>query len=281
VNGTAVTVLPATAPAVTGSRWLDPSLPCWRQTRAGHGLFAVVGCGTDLSWTDEVVGGDDAECLVWTTTRAQPERVGLAAARRPGVRAVCLAPAGQDLRRIHTAIQFAHRLAGTQANAATEGRADSRGDSAVSARAHLTSVDPPAVVDRAIRIPHLISLRYSTGSVADTVVWELIPRVAAPQWSRVPPTDQSFVEAHLSELLALRGAARTGGLAQTATGERLANILAGGPLTIRVVYRHLDLIRPLLARRPAARQRRPAAPPPSAAPAADTVIPESRLRPPG
>jgi len=167
------------APAVASPRWLDAGLPCWRQRRAGHGLLAVVGPAA-TSWADKIVAGDDVERLVWTATAAQPERAGLLAARRPGGRVVCLAPAGRDLRRIRAAIQFAHRLT------------DARGDNAASARAHLTSADPPATVDRSIRIPHLISLRNGTRSVAAAVVWELVPRIAAPDRSRVPPGESGL-----------------------------------------------------------------------------------------
>jgi len=220
---------------VASPRWLDAALPCWRQPRAGHGLLAVVGAAADTSWADQIVAGDDGGRLVWTATGVQPERAGLLAAQRLGVRVVCLAPAGRDPRRIRAVVQFAHRLT------------DARGDNAVSARARLTSADPPATVDRPIRIPHLISLRTGTGSVADAVVWELIPCIAAPDCSRVPPESQGFIEAHVRGLLALRGAARTGRLPQTTAGQRLADRLAGRPLTIRAVYRHLDLIRPLLA----------------------------------
>ncbi len=130
-----------------------------------------------------------------------------------------------------------------------------RGDDAVSARAHLTTADRPTTVDRSIRIPHLLTLRYSSGHVADAVVWELIPRVAAPEWSRVPPASQGFIEAHLPRLMALRTAARTGTLPDTTAGQRLAAVLAGRPLSTRTVYRNLDLIRPLLTGSPGTTSR--------------------------
>lgn len=247
--------------AVASPPWLYPGLPCWRQPRPGHGLLAIVGPAADTSWADEILAGDDTERLVWMATGPQPERAGLVAAQRPGVRAVCLAPAGRDLRRIRAAIQLAHRLA------------DTRGDDAASARAHLTSADPPATVDRSIRIPHLISMRYGTGNVADAVMWELMPRVAAPDWSRVPPATQGFIETNLRGLLALRGAARAGQLPQTTAGQRLNDLLAGRPLIIRAVYRHLDLIRPLLSGQPVLQRGRP---PVSLSPAQPSPAPTRR-----
>jgi hypothetical protein len=227
------------SPTRSGPAWLDPRLPCWRTPRTEAGLFAVVDATADISWTDKTLAGDDTELLVWTGAGAQPERGGLQAAQRHGVRAVALAPAGADLRRLRAATQVACRLR------------DTRGDTAASAWAHLTSADPPATVDQSVRIPHLLTLRYSSGHVADTVVWELIPRVAAPQWSRIAPATRAFIEAHLPQLLALRTAARTGNLPQNTAGQRLADTLAGKPLSTRIAYRHLDLIRGLLGDPPA------------------------------
>jgi hypothetical protein len=227
------------SPTRSGPAWLDPRLPCWRTPRTEAGLFAVIDATADLSWTDQTVAGDSTELLVWAGAGARPERGGLQAAQRHGVRAVTLAPAGTDLRRLRTATQVAHRLC------------DTRGETAASARAHLTSADPPAAVDQSVRIPHLLTLRYSSGHIADMVVWELIPRVAAPQWSRITPASRAFVEAHLAQLLALRTAARTGALPQNTAGQRLADILAGKPLSTRIAYRYLDLIRGLLGDPPA------------------------------
>jgi hypothetical protein len=223
----------------TEPSWLDTRLPCWRTPRTEPGLLAVVDPTADISWAEQTLAGDDTELLVWTSagtgTRTGLERAGLQTAQRHGVRAVSLAPTSRELRRLRAAIQLADRLG------------DSRGDHAVSARAHLTGAAAPATVDQSVRIPHLLTLSYRSGHLGDTVIWELIPRIAAPEWSRVPPATRSFVEVHLPRLLALRTAARTGTLPPTIAGRRLADLLASKPLSIRVVYRHLDLIRPLLA----------------------------------
>ena len=58
-----------------------------------------------------------------------------------------------------------------------------------------------------------------------------------------------MVETHLDTLLALRTAARTHRLPTTTAGARLAALLHGrpDPLSITLVYRHLDLFRDLFA----------------------------------
>ncbi len=248
-----------TAPVHTPPAWLEPALPLWRRPCTANGLLAVVDPTADTSPGEEFVGGDDTERLLWIATGVQPERAGLLAAQRPSVRAVSLAPAATDLRRVRGAIQFAHRLGGT------------RSDNAVSARAHLTSVAAPATVDLSVRIPHLVSVRYAAGGVADMAVWELIPRVAAPDWSRVPPASRAFVEANLRGLLALRRAARNGDLPPTEAGSRLAMALRGRHLSIQFVYRHLDLIRPLLTVAARVRRRPPLTDTPAPVPSADSA----------
>ncbi len=76
-------------------------------------------------------------------------------------------------------------------------------------------------------------------------------RTEARNWLGIPLPDQAFVEAHLPDLLALRAAARTGQLPATPAGQRLAGLLRGRPLplSIQLVYRHLDLFRVLVASR--------------------------------
>lgn len=225
--------------------WLDPVLPCWRRPRTHTGLVAVVAPLSAARWADEVLAGGEAEALVWAAT-AQPERIGLHATIRPGVRAVSLTPAGPDLHQVRAAVQVAYRLAHPSGRA-TGGPGPTR--------ARLTSIHPPATVDRSMRLPHLVTVRHATGtrlvSLEETVVWELVPRIAAPEWSRIRPNDQTFIEANLPGLLALRAAARHGRLPDSPAGQRLADALAGRPLTTAAVYRHLHLIRPLLTRQAA------------------------------
>src|SRR5439155_10155771 len=99
-------------------------------------------------------------------------------------------------------------------------------------------------------IPHLVTVRGGEEApTCDAVVWELTTGAAARQWLGAPVPDPTFVEAHLPQLLALRGAARADQLPATAAGQRLAALLHGRPLplSIQLVYRHLDLLRVLLA----------------------------------
>jgi len=209
---------------------------------AAGGLVAVVTSSADNLRIGKVLTGDSSHSLVWIPAGTQPERAGLLTLHRPGIRAVSIAPAGRELRRAWPALQFAHRL-GLKADG----------------RARLTSADAPATVDRSTRMPHLISVRYGTGTLTDTVVWELMARTVAPEWSRVPPVDQAFIEAHLHRLVTLRGVARGGRLPSTAAGRRLASLLGERPLTIRTVYEHLDVLRHLVIEMSGQAQRSPPA----------------------
>ncbi len=219
-------------------RCLDPALPYWGQPRTRNGLVAVVAPAASTAWADEVLAGDGGGTLVWSEAGLQPERTGLHTLHRVNVRAVSLAPAGRELQRVWAAIQFAWRL-----GAPTP---DTMRPNTTMRRARLTSVDRPATVDRSVRLPHLTTVRYVTGTVTDMVVWELMPRAAAPQWSRISPADEAFVEANVHRLLTLRAAARDRRLPATEAARRLADALRGRPLTIRTVYGRLDLVRPVL-----------------------------------
>jgi hypothetical protein len=97
-----------------------------------------------------------------------------------------------------------------------------------------------------------VTVRTGDQAITDEAVWELTTRAAARQWLGAPLPHPAFIEAHLPGLLALRGAARNGHLPATAAGQRLAGLLRGRPLplSIQLVYRHLDLFRVLLADRP-------------------------------
>ncbi len=213
------------------------------------GLVAVVGSsgppaeldGEDsTSWADQVLAQDDRGSVVWARTAAQAERYGRATLERPGVRAVSLAPAAADPPRIGAALQVASYLARV------------RSGGLAPARPCLTSPDrPPATPDDLVRIPHLVTVRAADEAGTDAVVWELTTRREARRWLGMPLPDLEFVEAHLPDLLALRGAARTGQLPATAAVQRLAGLLHGRPLplSIQLVYRHLDLFRVLLGGR--------------------------------
>src|SRR5205814_7745979 len=173
------------------------------------------------------------------------ERHGMLSLERPGVHAACLAPRGCDPRRLRVALQLSTRL-GVQ-----------RAGRAGWAPAYLTSPTPPATLDHHVRVPHLVTVCGDTGALADhhartpvdAVVWEHMPAAAAPRWLGAPLPDQSLVEKHLAALLALRTTARGGRFPTTPAGAQLAALLHGrpDPLSITLVYRHLDLFRDLFA----------------------------------
>jgi hypothetical protein len=217
--------------------------PCFTQVWNWGRLPAVAGvvaADVDTPWADEVLARDDRGRVVWAATGFLAERHGRATLERPGVRAVSLAAAGQPPAQVGMALQVASYLARVRAAGLTP------------TRAYLTSPSrPTAAPDDLVRIPHLVKVRTTDETTTDEVVWELMRRAEARQWLGVQLPDQEFVEAHLPNLLSLRGAARTGVLPATRAGQRLASLLHGRPtpLSIHLVYRHLDLFRILLAGR--------------------------------
>jgi hypothetical protein len=102
-----------------------------------------------------------------------------------------------------------------------------------------------------VHVPHLVTLRDSTGGLIDTVVWELLAGQAARRRLGVGLPDPAPVEAYLPDLLALRAATRTGRL-PAGLSAPLAALLNGqsSPLSIEVVYRHLDVFLNHFAGRP-------------------------------
>ncbi len=210
------------------------------------GLIATVIAGIDAGWADTVLTSDNLGTLVWSASHGQAERHGMLTVERPGVRAVSLAPAGCDQRRVRMALQVSARL----------GCVRRRGGWAP---AYLTSPLRPDTPDDLVRIPHLVTARTDTRELVDdacrrhgltdTVAWELMARAAACRWFGAALPDQSLVEAHLPDLLALRSAARAGRFPPTTAGARLAALLHGRPLPLStvLVYRRLDLFRELFA----------------------------------
>ena len=219
--------------------------PRWAQVGEVDGLLARMSADADLSWSDRVISTSILGTLVWSASHGHAEQHGLLTLERPGVRAVCLAPCDCDPRRVRVALQLSARL-GMQ-----------RAGGAGWAPAYLTSPTPPATPRDLVRVPHLVTVCRDTGELADhhahapvdAVVWELMPASAAQRWLGAPLPNQAMVETHLDALLALRTAARTHRLPTTAAGARLAALLHGrpDPLSITLVYRHLDLFRDLFA----------------------------------
>ncbi len=255
------------APLVTAPRGLDPALPGGRVRRPDSGLAAAGGCAAPTatgwphpvgirdgliaavaaaaapSWADLVLANDVTGTLVWGAGHGQAELHAMRSVRRPGVQALSLAPAGSDPGPVRVALQLSKQLGALRAGA---GAADP---------ACVTSPSQPATPADLVRIPHLVTVRADTrqltdrptGACMDAVVWELTTRAAAVRWLGGPLPDQNLVEAHLPRLLALRTAARAGHLPPTRHGARLAALLHGRPLplSIRLVYRHLEVFRDL------------------------------------
>ncbi len=98
-----------------------------------------------------------------------------------------------------------------------------------------------------VRIPHLVTITDGTGAVADTVVWEIMTIDQFDGWlDGAARPDQRAIEAHLPGLLRLRGLQRLGRLDQRLAGA-LTDMLAGGPLTTRLVHRFPRVVLPLAA----------------------------------
>jgi hypothetical protein len=205
--------------------------PPW-QPPGADGLAALVATGASTAWADGLLARDGDGLVVWAATGAEPAAQGLARLQYPGVRAITLAPAKGDPRRVRLGLELAIHLAAARSNG-TEA-------------ACLTSWSPPVPPAGVVRIPHLITIQRD-GVVTDTVVWELATLASAEHWLRRPLPDLSFFEAHLDTLLRLRGAARRAQLPATAVAVGLADLLRDRDLSIRLVYEHPAMFRTLLA----------------------------------
>src|SRR5437762_10065071 len=92
-------------------RHATPATPARARTvGSADGLIATVIAGTDAGWADTVLTSDNLGTLVWSASHGQTERHGMLTVERPGVRAVSLAPAGCDQRRVRMALQVSARL---------------------------------------------------------------------------------------------------------------------------------------------------------------------------
>jgi hypothetical protein len=206
---------------------------------AGAGLVALVDARAAVNWADALLArcgeGPLARCgdglVVWAATGAAPVRQAMATAGLPGVRAVVLAPAA-GARPVAVALGFAAHLAAVRASPGDGGGC-------------VTSPTRPATPPGVVRIPHLLSVRRG-GAVKELVVWELMTGQRAVGWLGGPLPEQRFLERHLEGLLRLRAAARAGRLPLTAAGTRLARLLHGRELSIRLVYQRPGLFRALL-----------------------------------
>jgi len=207
---------------------------------SGDGVLAALHPGADPTWADTVMHRDVTGTWVWSASHGSAERQGMLALQRPGVRAVALTQAGADPRHVGAATRLSARLGRLRTGHGWS-------------PAYLTSPTRPDTPDGLVRIPHLVSVHADTHDLADpdtrrpglidVVVWELATRPGAMGWLGAPLPDQTLVEVHLPQLLALRAASRAGRFPPTAAGTRLAALVRGRPqpLSILLVYRNLDL----------------------------------------
>jgi hypothetical protein len=201
----------------------------------GAGLVALVDYAAAGGWVDRVLARHGARTLVWAAAGGRPASQAMATVALPGVRAVVLAPCADNGPVVRLGLRWAVRLAAV--------RAGGRGP-----RRCVTSAVPPVPPPGVVRIPHLLTVPADTCPV-EAVVWELMPADQAPAWLSGPLPAQPqrrWFETRLGRLLGLRAAARAGGLPPTAAGDRLAGLLAGRELSIRLVYRRPLLLRALL-----------------------------------
>jgi hypothetical protein len=205
------------------------------------GLVVLVDRDANAGWADRLLARHGDGYLMWAPTGVEPSAEAMATVALPGVCAVVLVGSpGADPRAVGLALRWAVHLGGV--------RVDGRGPHRC-----VTSPARPAVPPGAVRVPHLVAVSRPDGTITDLVVWELMPAARVPDWLDPPDRlgaplpDQSWVEAHLDRLLELRAAVRAGRFPPTAAGGRLARLLAGRPLSIRLVYQRPDLFRALLA----------------------------------
>ncbi|MBX6389384.1 MAG: hypothetical protein IRZ08_10370 [Frankia sp.] len=98
------------------------------------------------------------------------------------------------------------------------------------------------------RVPHLVTISDGTGTVTDTVVWQLMSGPRYDAWlGGAPRPDQAAIEAALPALLRLRHLARTGRL-QRGPANALAAVLGGGELTTQKIFRYPRVVLPVAAR---------------------------------
>ena len=222
--------------AVTVERRFTTAWPGWQRPPARDGLITILTPDAPHRWADTVLAHEEHRTVVWAATGAPARADMWRIMEMPGVRAVSLAAAFEALPRIALALQVACCLAQTRAGGL------------IPTRPYLTSPHRPDTGGDLVRIPHLVTVGRTDGTVGDAVVWELMRHATARRWFGAPLPTRAFIEDHLPGLLVLRAAVRAGAFPATPVGQRLAALVHGRPLplTIQLVYRHPDLFRMLL-----------------------------------
>jgi hypothetical protein len=213
-------------------RCFDLALPPW-QPPAVDGLVALVDPDASTVWADRLLVRHEDGFVVWTATGADPVGQALAVARLPEVSVVVLLAGGPDACRAALGMEVGRHVRAVRV--ASAGR-----------EWCVTSTARPDPLGGAVRVPHLVSVR-RRGVVTDTVVWEVADREQAELWLGGPLPDPRLVEDNLARLLDLRAAVRSGRFPVTAAGARLARLLGGRELSIRLVYQRPGMFHILLS----------------------------------
>jgi hypothetical protein len=199
--------------------------------------------------SDRVVSdGDQQQLICLPIPRGPLAAAGVEAARRSGVIGVALHQGGDaDLAQLPLA--FAVYLD------------DRRRHDVHPVRPCVTSATTPklASMPGLVRLPHLLTVRDGTGALSDAVVWEVMTVMQAARWLGGPLPPQRLIENQLPALLQLRLLARTGRLPASDDGQRLAKLLIGRYLSIRLVCQHpvlFDALTRSAGTSPAARGRK-------------------------
>jgi hypothetical protein len=98
------------------------------------------------------------------------------------------------------------------------------------------------------RVPHLLTISDGTGTVADTIVWQVMSGPRYDAWlGGSPRPDHVAIEAALPGLLRLRHLWRTDRL-DRAHADTLAAVLDGGELTAQKIFRYPRVVLPVATR---------------------------------
>ena len=98
------------------------------------------------------------------------------------------------------------------------------------------------------RVPHFVTVSDGTGTVADTVVWQVMSGPRYDAWlGGAPRPDHPAIEVALPGLLRLRHLWRTGRL-DRARADTLGAVLDGGELTAQKIFRYPRVILPVATR---------------------------------
>jgi hypothetical protein len=100
----------------------------------------------------------------------------------------------------------------------------------------------------AFRVPHLVTVSDGTGTVADTIIWQVMTGARYDAWlGGAPRPDHVAIETALPGLVRLRHLWRTGRLDRS-RADTLAAVLDGGELTAQKIFRYPRVVLPIATR---------------------------------